>query len=166
MLISWESTLFAWDIREHHTHDISKEIFDQMLKSTNVLATKECEEWNLNATWSTFFLQFIFFLWDLLNSVLWGDHWFSKALNTRFFKRWLNFLKPSKQQFCLIKWNTQTMKYARIACQLFRLFTSKSDGVGYSIFNELIKEIVSSLKEQIAANERSDRQDPANPFSR
>lgn len=152
-LLTFSETVVS-HIREHHTHDISKEIFDQMLKSTNVLATKECEEWNLNATW------------NLLNGVLWGDHWFSKALNTRFFKRWLNFLKPSKQQFCLIKWNTQTMKYARIACQLFRLFTSKSDGVGYSIFNELIQEIVSSLKEQIAANERSDRQDPANPFSR
>ena len=101
-----------------------------------------------------------------MNGVLWGDGWFQKALNTRFFKRWLNFFKPGRQQFCTIKWNVNYIRYARIGCQLFRLFTSKQEGLTNTIFCELIDEIVNYLQDQITANDRNDRQDPINPFSK
>eukprot|EP01083_Nonionella_stella_P016720 46699_1 len=112
-----------------------------MLKSTQVILTKDFMLWNMNN------------VWRVLNGPLWNRDNLNIALNkTKFIKRLVQYLKPSRSFFSQLKWSIHTIRHAQCACQLFRLLISSDEGIKNQYFQELIMEIFTHLSDQIKCN--------------
>eukprot|EP01084_Bolivina_argentea_P220668 373938_1 len=126
-----------------------------MLKQTKVILTKDFMLWDMNA------------VWKVLNGPLWYVDNLQSAFKTKFIKRLLQYLKPSRQFFSQLKWSITTIRHAQCACQLFRLLISTDDGCKNQHFQELILELFECLKDQINANLKKRRPNLSHqPFSR
>ena len=127
-----------------------------LLRSTQVIQTKDFMKWNMD------------YVWKVLNGPLWNQTNLMVAINrTRFIKRLVQYLKPSKQFFCLLKWNISTIRHAQCACQLFRILISCDDGCKNEHFTQLIEEIFACLKDQIESNLQKRRPNKTyQPFTR
>ena len=93
-----------FDQNDSYTEDVIL----QMLKKTQVILSKDFMLWKMDS------------VWKVLNGPLWSLTNLQHALKTKFIKRLLGYLKPSKQFFCQLKWNITTIRHAQCACQLFR----------------------------------------------
>ena len=108
------------------------------------------------------------FVWKLLNGPLWYLPNLQIAMRTRFIKRLVQYLKPTREFFCQLEYNVNTFRHAQCACQLFRLLTSCNEGINNQFFKELIGEIFTHLKDQIQYNLKNTQKLMLNhaPFSK
>merc|ERR1712176_1144995 len=104
------------------------------------MGTKDFMLWNMDA------------VWKVLNGPLWSLGNLHHAFKTKFIKRLLQYLKPSRQFFSQLKWSISSIRHAQCACQLFRLLISTDAGVENQHFQELVAELFTALKDQIEAN--------------
>lgn len=104
-----------------------------MLKKSQVLATKEYKNWDFNLCLT------------LLRGPLTTQNGLVLTLKTKFIKRLLSFMKPSKNFFADLTWENNNMVHIRVACQLIRVMLNHAEGREYSFFNELITEILKTL---------------------
>lgn len=106
------------------------------LRKSQVLNGKDNKQWDFDVCLG------------LLRGPLIGQPALGATLKTKFIKRLLSFLKPSKQHFSDLPWNTANLVFVRVGCQLFRVMLSHQEGRDYQFFNELIDEII-----QVVINE-------------
>eukprot|EP00466_Bigelowiella_natans_P000276 jgi/Bigna1/66212/fgenesh1_pg.1_\ len=67
-------------------------------------------------------------------------------LNTKFAKRLLTFIRPSRQQaFATMPWTLQNMKCVKVACQLFRVLCSSKEACESKLFQDCVREILDEL---------------------
>merc|ERR1719361_3349749 len=76
----------------------SENVILSMLKQTKVILTKDFMLWNMNN------------VWKVLNGPLWSLSNLHIAFKTKFIKRLLQYLKPSRQFFSSLKWNNSTIR--------------------------------------------------------
>jgi len=104
-----------------------------MLKKSQVLATKEYRNWDFNLCLT------------LLRGKLTTQNGLVLTLKTKFIKRLLSFMKPSKDFFADLSWELNNMVHIKVACQLVRVMLNHAEGREYSFFNELISDILKTL---------------------
>jgi len=128
----------------------------ELLRSTQVTQSKNFEEWNMEL------------VWKVLNGPLWNTANLQVALHkTKFLRRLVQYLRPSKQNFSILAWTPSKMRHAQVACQLFRLMTSDEEALKDKEFVALVEEVFDCLKDQIESNLKKRR--PSKqfaPFSR
>jgi len=78
---------------------------------------------------------------------------------TKFVKRILSFLKPSKRLFCKLSWSQGHLKYVRTACQLLELLVSTEPGTEFLKDTKLLPEIADLLRFEIEASLQANRRD-------
>jgi len=128
--------------RNEHFRDISLETLQTLLKGTKVLSTKDFVQWNMDK------------IWDLLNGAIWSKKAFDYTLGkTKFFKRIINWLKPSRKEFSGISWSKQTFVYARVACQVCRVMCGFKEGIEDSNFRSFVDELLTALYQAIEKQE-------------
>lgn len=66
----------------------------------------------------------------------------STLSKTKFIKRLLSFLKPSKNFFSDLPWSMSNMIYIKVGVQVFRVMLAHQEGREYQFFNELVDEII------------------------
>jgi len=123
--------------------DCSPEYMQNILRSTGVNMQKDFTTWKYTN------------LWRILNGALWHENHFKTASSTRFIKRVCIWIQPSKGNFQKMEWNVDNMKWARIACQVFRVMTSSEEACSNGHFRATVKDICDCFKEQLLANQKS-----------
>jgi hypothetical protein len=104
------------------------------LRESQVIAHKEYRKWDFSMCL------------ELLEGPLLNAQLLSYVMNkTKFIKRLLSFLKPSKKFFSTLPWNVENAKFTAVACQLFRVLTSTEEATQYTFFVELVDEIFMTL---------------------
>jgi Rapamycin-insensitive companion of mTOR, N-term/Rapamycin-insensitive companion of mTOR, domain 5/Rapamycin-insensitive companion of mTOR RasGEF_N domain/Rapamycin-insensitive companion of mTOR, middle domain len=81
----------------------------------------------------------------LLEGPLRTPHGLSIALNTKFIKRLLSFLRPEKKTFCNLEWVPANMIYAQVACQLFHVLVESQQGSEYQHFVSLVDDLIKAM---------------------
>jgi len=116
------------------------------LNETQVLATKDNQKWKWEA------------ISDLIEGPLNNPTLILYAhTKTKFIKRVLSFLRPSKKAFSRLPWSPNHLKYVRMACQLLEVLLSTDSGRDLLSSNKLLPEIADLLKKEVewAANKNS-----------
>jgi hypothetical protein len=112
----------------------SEEVVNRLMNESNVVGNREYSSWD----------------WDkclyLLEGPLANPNYLHSVMrNTRFVKRLLSFLKPSRQAFVAMAWNLQNMRCVKVASQLFRVLSSSKENCESKVFRECVSEILTEL---------------------
>ncbi|KYR02655.1 cytosolic regulator of adenylyl cyclase [Tieghemostelium lacteum] len=111
--------------------------FQQKVKDTQVLVTKDITKWN----WELIF--------EMLEGPLNNPTHLSNALKTKFIKRMLSFLRPNNKLFSTMAWTTENLKYVRVACVTLEVLISHEIGFDYLKDNKTIVQIAEMLKAEV-----------------
>jgi len=117
-----------------HMDDVQ---FQQKIKDTQVLVTKDITKWN----WELIF--------ELLEGPLNNPQHLANALKTKFIKRMLSFLRPNKKLFSTMAWTTENLKYVRVSCVILEVLISHEIGFDYLKDNKTIIQISDMLKTEL-----------------
>ncbi|ELR24886.1 cytosolic regulator of adenylate cyclase [Acanthamoeba castellanii str. Neff] len=108
------------------------------LQQTQILATKDYSRWE----WYT--------VTEILEGPLRNPTHLSTALQTKFIKRILSFLRPSNLLFSAQSWTVPNMKYVRVACLLLEVLLAESEGYKYlEEKNPLVFQIADLLRVEV-----------------
>mmetsp|Transcript_15192 Transcript_15192/g.45499 ORF Transcript_15192/g.45499 Transcript_15192/m.45499 type:complete len:1087 (+) Transcript_15192:76-3336(+) len=107
------------------------------LVETNVLATKDHTRWN----------------WELISDLVEGPLTNPQLLtltlkSTKFLKRILSFLRPSRKEFSGMSRDKCNMKYVRIGCQALETLTQSELGTSFLRDNALVAQIGDYLQQE------------------
>eukprot|EP00301_Raphidiophrys_heterophryoidea_P007473 c12890_g1_i2.p1 GENE.c12890_g1_i2~~c12890_g1_i2.p1 ORF type:complete len:1205 (-),score=269.36 c12890_g1_i2:483-4097(-) len=91
--------------------------FNALLIKSAVSLTKDTDRWQ----WDV--------ILDLLEGALLNPARTREAMGTKFFKRLLSFMRPSKKLFCVKPWNPDRMFYVRALCRVVEVLTQSEDGI-------------------------------------
>ncbi|EGC39137.1 cytosolic regulator of adenylyl cyclase [Dictyostelium purpureum] len=108
--------------------------FQQKIKDTQVLVTKDFQKWN----WELMF--------ELLEGPLNNPQHLAGTLKTKFIKRMLSFLRPNKKLFSTMAWTTENLKYVRTACVCLEVLIAHEIGFDFLKDNKTIIQIADMLK--------------------
>jgi rapamycin-insensitive companion of mTOR len=113
------------------------------LVETNVLATKDHTRWN----------------WELISDLVEGPLTNPQLLtltlkSTKFLKRILSFLRPSRKEFSAMSRDKRNMKYVRIGCQALETLTQTELGTSFLRDNELVAQIGDYLQLETQASDK------------
>ncbi|GAB5362804.1 hypothetical protein AAMO2058_000830100 [Amorphochlora amoebiformis] len=114
----------------------SEEVVNRLMAESGVVGNRTREY----ATWD----------WDkclyLLEGPLANPQYLQSVMrNTRFCKRLLSFIKPSKHAFSAMAWTLSNMRVVKVACQLFRVLCLSKETSESKIFSECVREILDEL---------------------
>jgi hypothetical protein len=130
-------------MRHHMDAQMEDSELQILLKKSQVLASKDFHQWD----WAM--------IMQLLEGPLTSTPNILAAMKTKFLKRLLSFLRPTKQMFCELDWNIPNMKFVKIACLLFRCLLSCEVGRTYEFFVNCIDEIFDNLLAEIRTGKKS-----------
>eukprot|EP01132_Coremiostelium_polycephalum_P001142 gene1142-1449_t len=117
--------------------------FQQKIKDTQVLVTKDILKWN----WELIF--------ELLEGPLNNPTHLANALKTKFIKRMLSFLRPNNKLFSSMAWTTENLKYVRVACVVLEVLISHEIGFDYLKDNKTIVQISDMLRLELETYQNS-----------
>eukprot|EP00300_Choanocystis_sp_HF-7_P010484 c16970_g1_i2.p1 GENE.c16970_g1_i2~~c16970_g1_i2.p1 ORF type:complete len:1167 (+),score=303.98 c16970_g1_i2:201-3503(+) len=108
--------------------------FNSLLTRSAVLVTKDSAKWQ----------------WDCIQELLEGPLHNPQRLkdtmtNTKFIKRLLSFMRPSKKLFWIMTWAPDKLHYVRVLCCVVELLAASDDGIEYLKTSNVFQEVERQL---------------------